>query len=150
MDFQSNKGSRTQCALLRPTTGQAARVAPAASETGNRLTAADRETIARYFEGRWPRPKVARLHGRSRPRKRWMIGGKLPAGVRSAGLPRELEQELTPLDAGYVRLMVGAEILCVEEATSKIMDVMRNGGQPAVQLTPQLLLDGPVDQSLAV
>ena len=149
MDFESNKGNRITCALLRPTSEQAI-TAPARSESSNRLTAADRATIARYFEGRWPRPKVARLHGRSRPRKRWMVGGRLPAGLRSSPLPRELEQQLTALEAGYVRLMVGPEILCVEESSLKITDIMRNGGAKPVQVTPQLLIDCPVNQPFAV
>ena len=141
MNLQPPKIPQTECALLRPAQPYTdARTD--ARETVDRLTPQDRAAIARYYDSRWPRVKTARLHGRMRTRKRWTIGGHLPAGLRTMPLPRELEQMLTPLEPGYQRLLAGSEIVCIETATSIIVDVMR-GGQRQHDDTPQLLRESP-------
>jgi hypothetical protein len=134
--------NRTECALLRPGPHQPPEQ-PVEREFANRITESDRAAIARYYEGRWPRVKGPRLHGRTRPRKRWIIGSRLPAGLRTSPLPRELEQTLSLLEPGYERVVAGAEILCIDTATARIVDVMRGGGSQKAEDTPQLLLDYP-------
>lgn len=141
--------NRTECALLRPGPQQAPEP-PMEREIANRIIESDRVAIARYYEGRWPKAKGPRLHGRTRARRRWVVGSCLPESLRAAQLPRELERTLSLLDPGYERVLVGADILCIDTATARISDVMRGSGSHKAEDTPQLLLEYPSDSPLAV
>ena len=135
----SSHETSSNCALLRSTSGSATDAATA--ETGaNRITSADRAAISRYFEGRWSLANVTRQARPTKLRRRWMIGGKLPASVHTDGLPRELEEKLSPLDAGFQRLLVGCDVLCVDVTNCRIVDVMHNAGAASTQDTAQLLI----------
>lgn len=114
----------------------------------NRLTRADRAIIARYFDGRWSLATVTRPARPGKMRRRWMIGGRLPATLRTDALPRELASELSALSPGFERLLVGCDVLCIELATSRIVDVMHNAGAAATQHTAQLLIDDGVDHAV--
>ena len=144
MSNRESRRSRTECALLQPSSEHARKNE---ESDGNRLSAADRAIITRYFDGRWRRLAPAPVDGR-RTRRRWIVGGKLPANVATAALPPELTEKLSPLDPGYERLLAGADVLCVEIATHKIADVMRDAGSHEAPDTPQLLLGYPADQPL--
>jgi len=146
MNDQQNRRARSECALLRAAPGET--VEAAVNPHGNRLTRADRTAISCYFEARWRRSQLLQS---SRPlRRRWIVGGRLPANVPTSALPAELAAELTPLDAGYDRMLVGADVLSVELETLKIVDVMRDVGSQPARDTAQLLLDYPANQPLTV
>jgi len=135
----SSHETSSDCALLRSTCGSA--TDSAATEAGaNRITGVDRAAISRYFEGRWSLANVTRQARPGKLRRRWMIGGKLPASVHTDGLPRELEEKLSPLDAGFERLLVGCDVLCVEVTKCRIVDIMHNAGAATAQDTAQLLI----------
>jgi hypothetical protein len=46
--------------------------------------------------------------------------------LRPAQLPWDLEYRLSPLGAGYQRVMVGRDVLLIEVAMRRIVDVMHN------------------------
>src|SRR4051812_2629359 len=147
MNDQQNRRARTECALLRA--GPVETVETAVNPNGNRLTRSDRAAISRYFEARWRRSQVTQSTAQTL-RRRWIVGGRLPANVPTSALPSELTAELTPLDAGYDRLLVRTDVICVELDTLKIIDVMRDAGSQPARDTAQLLLDYPANQPLPV
>jgi hypothetical protein len=138
MSMHENRGAA--CALLRAERDSGTDRQDS-NGSANRLTRADRATIARYFDGRWSLANVTRPARPSKMRRRWSIGGRLPATLRTDALPRELAGKLTPLDPGYERLLVGCDVLCVELVNSRIVDIMHNAGAPAIQDTAQLLVN---------
>ena len=143
--MSSHETSRSNCALLRSTSGNSASGGEA-DATANRITSADRTAISNYFEGRWSLANVTLQASPSKLRRRWMIGGKLPASVHTDGLPRELENKLSQLETGFERLLVGCDVLCVDVTNSRIVDVMHNAGAAANQHTAQLLIQ-PADSA---
>ncbi len=144
MSTHENRGG--ECALLRSELDNGAD-RQGSNGSANRLTRADRATIARYFDGSWSLANVTRPARPSKMRRRWMIGGRLPATLRTDALPRELAGKLSALDPGYERLLVGCDVLCIELANSRIVDIMHNAGAPATQDTAQLLVDGGVEHA---
>lgn len=54
--------------------------------------------------------------------------GTLPAGLqkRTHPLPAELERQLRKLPAGYVRVIVGASVVLMNQSTHVIHDVIRD------------------------
>ncbi len=73
--------------------------------------ARDREVITTYYSDRTSNlpPGLAKR------------GGNLPPG-----LEMELERQLPPVDAGYVRGVIGAHIVIYNRSTSVIVDVMKD------------------------
>jgi hypothetical protein len=134
----------SECALLRAESAANRRDLDASA---NRITGVDRAIISRYFEDRWSPASVTRSARPPKMRRRWMIGGKLPATVRTDALPRQLESKLSRLDPGFERLLTGCDVLCIELANSRIVDVMHNAGAPATQDMPQLLIDDSADRA---
>ncbi|HEV7821088.1 MAG TPA: hypothetical protein VGO84_07895 [Burkholderiales bacterium] len=143
--MSSHDTSSNNCALLRSASSSSASGGEA-DATANRITNADRSAISQYFEGRWSLANVTRQASPSKLRRRWMIGGKLPASVHTDGLPRELENQLSTLETGFERLLVGCDVLCVDVGNCRIVDVMHNAGAAASQHTAQLLIQ-PADSA---
>ncbi len=54
--------------------------------------------------------------------------GKLPPGLAKKHLPYELEERLSPLPRGYVRLKVGGDIVLMNEETEVIVDIIYDIG----------------------
>jgi hypothetical protein len=54
--------------------------------------------------------------------------GKLPPGLAYRLLPLELEQKLSPLQRGYVRLQVGGDVVLLDEFTRVVLDVIYDAG----------------------
>ena len=135
-----------ECALLRASSESAADERNFDAST-NRITSVDRAVIAQYFDGRRSLASVAQSARQPKLRRRRMIGGKLPATLRTDALPCQLESRLSRLQPGYARLHVGCDVLCVELASSRIADVMHNAGPPETQDTVQLLTDGGVNRA---
>ena len=50
--------------------------------------------------------------------------GELPPGLQGRSLPYELENTLTPLPGGYVRLKVGGDVVLMNEKTRIVVDVI--------------------------
>jgi hypothetical protein len=54
--------------------------------------------------------------------------GKLPPGLAKRNLPRELEDRLSQIPRGYVRLKVGMDIVLMNEETEVIVDILYDIG----------------------
>ncbi|UCH81065.1 MAG: hypothetical protein JSW20_00240 [Nitrospiraceae bacterium] len=54
--------------------------------------------------------------------------GKLPPGLAKRNLPHELEDRLSPVPQGYVRLKVGMDIVLMNEETEVIVDIIYDIG----------------------
>lgn len=52
--------------------------------------------------------------------------GKLPPGLHHRLLPLELEQKLSPLPRGYIRLEVGGDVILLDEFTRVVVDIIYN------------------------
>ena len=50
--------------------------------------------------------------------------GKLPPGLAKRSLPSELEERLSPIPRGYVRLKVGSNIILMNASTEEIADII--------------------------
>jgi len=54
--------------------------------------------------------------------------GKLPSGLAKRNLPHELEDKLTAIPRGYVRLQVGGDIILMNKKTEVIVDIIHDIG----------------------
>ena len=54
--------------------------------------------------------------------------GKLPPGLAKRNLPHELEDKLSPIPRGYVRLRIGMDIVLMNEDTEVIIDIIYDIG----------------------
>ena len=141
MSIQDPTGS--ECALLRaaPESGAAK---PDIFRIGARITGIDRAIIARYFEAGGPLSGLTRPVKSPQLRRRWVVGGRLPATAPTAALPRQLETKLSTLATGHGRVLVGCDVLCIEAETLRIVDFMHNvhnAGPGANAETAHLLVD---------
>ena len=50
--------------------------------------------------------------------------GTLPPGLQGRGLPGDLETSLARLPAGYVRLLIGADIVLMHRDTRVVFDII--------------------------
>jgi hypothetical protein len=53
---------------------------------------------------------------------------KLPPGLAKRNLPHELEDNLSPLPRGYVRLQVGGDIILMNDGNGVIVDIIHDIG----------------------
>ncbi|MEO7726139.1 MAG: hypothetical protein ABIS45_02725 [Burkholderiales bacterium] len=109
-----------RCALLQPvnggSTGRMHRASRHAYGPGARITYVDRAIIRQYFSGsrRYGPPRVFRASA-------------------NAGLPQDLERSLSALEPEFARVLDGADVLLVETATRKVVDVMQNAAAGAAR-----------------
>jgi len=54
--------------------------------------------------------------------------GKLPPGIAKRNLPHELEDKLSPLPRGYVRLQVGGDIILMNNGSGVIVEIIHDIG----------------------
>ncbi len=54
--------------------------------------------------------------------------GTLPPGLAKRSLPYDLEERLSPLPGGYVRLKVGSDIILMNGKTEVIVDIIHDIG----------------------
>ena len=60
--------------------------------------------------------------------KKLKKNGKLPPGLAKRNLPDDLEDRLTPIPRGYVRLKVGMDIVLMNEETQVVVDIIYDIG----------------------
>lgn len=56
--------------------------------------------------------------------KRWAPRDTLPPGLAYRSLPVELERRLSPLPDGYVRVIIGSDIVLINTRTRVIFDIL--------------------------
>lgn len=60
--------------------------------------------------------------------KQLLKNGTLPPGLAKRKLPIKLEQKLSPLPSGYVRLKVGFDVVLLNKKTQVIVDIIHDVG----------------------
>jgi hypothetical protein len=146
--MHTQEAVHSQCALLQTNPGSAhhverrtraepfayaeqdAATKPADYSVGARITCVDRAIIRTYFaESESEVPTVA-AGGYEKPRRRsrrdWTAYGRLLPQTGARVLPANLEEKLSALQPGYKRLTVGSDVLLIETASRKILEIMHN------------------------
>ncbi len=59
-------------------------------------------------------------------RRQLVTRGHLPPGLAKKALPPGLSSQLSPVPAGYERMIAGPDVLLVEIATGLIVDILRD------------------------
>lgn len=113
------------CALDAATSGRVV-VRDRAAETEARLDSRDRAVIEEYYRHAKPKPGPAKREPPSGLAK----GKRLPDGLQGRGLPTELERRLSTLPRPYVRLIIGGDIVLLNQETRMINDIMPGVARP--------------------
>ncbi len=91
----------------------------------------DRRVIHDYYKNKKTKKRKGMPPGLAKKKKlppglqkQLKKNGKLPPGLAKRNLPRELEERLSPIPGGYVRLKVGMDIVLMNEETEIIVDIL--------------------------
>ncbi len=120
--------SLAACATGGMTSGQVAVQSPNAS-VQVAINSHDRDVIHDYYRAHQPGkkkmpPGLAKRQGHLPPglAKR----DRLPPGLQREPLPYDLERQLTPLPANYVRVRIGTDIVLLDQRTNVVIDIARD------------------------
>ncbi len=93
----------------------------------------DRDRIRRYYVGRHRKKSKKLPPGLAKKQqlppglsKQVQWHGRLPPGLEGRALPAELERELAPLPAGYVRIRIGGDVVLANKHTRVVLDVVHD------------------------
>jgi len=97
------------------------------TQAGFVFTSRERTVIARYYaklpaRKRMPPGLARRDHLPPGLVKR----DRLPPGLRGRALPADLERQLHSLPSGYVRIVVGNDLVLMHRASREVMDIYRD------------------------
>ena len=137
--MKTDDGMREMCALVRPgpfvfhdssPSGEMFVDEPEKTDVPDRggranalrITAIDRAIIRDHYRAQ-PGFRAQRSFVAA---GKWMRGRKLSMRAHSHALGDELETKLHPLPEGYARILAGNDVLLIDIATRRIIDVMRN------------------------
>jgi hypothetical protein len=95
----------------------------------------DRRVIHDYYKNKKTKKRKGMPPGLAKKKKlphglqkQLKKNGKLPPGLAKRNLPRELEDRLSQIPRGYVRLKVGMDIVLMNEETEVIVDILYDIG----------------------
>ena len=114
------------CAGMEMTSGNVVFTDGSAS-AGVVFTSRDRTIIARYYSNlpthkRMPPGLAKREHLPPGLVKR----DRLPRGLRGRELPYDLERQLHSLPTGYIRVIIGTDLVLMNRTTREVMDIYRD------------------------
>ena len=127
-------GDNDLCVLVRPVLTAAAREVPprASSAAGEEddaeapcITHVDRAMIRAYFRQTDSAP-TRRFPDNPRADR------KVPAKSNPGALPRDLEEKLSALPAGFMRRIAGTDVVLVEVASQAIIDLVADVDDPSL------------------
>ena len=91
------------------------------------FTSRDRTIIARYYSNLPPHKRMPPgLAKREHLPPGLVKRDRLPPGLRGRGLPSDLERQLHSLPSGYIRIVVGNDLVLMNRATREVMDIYRD------------------------
>jgi hypothetical protein len=114
------------CAGMEMTSGNVV-LTDQGTSAGIVFTRRDRAIIARYYANlpahkRMPPGLARQEHLPPGLVKR----DRLPRGLHGRGLPSDLERQLHSLPSGYIRIVVGNDLVLMSRATREVMDIYRD------------------------
>ena len=115
-------GALNGCVGMEVTSGNVA-LSDSKAETGIVLTDNERETIARYYRGHVLSKVPA---GRGSLSSGLVKRDEVPRSVRIKRLPAPLEKQLRVLPDGYIRAIIGGDIILINRRTRVVMDIYRD------------------------
>ena len=91
----------------------------------------DRQAIRNYYAKKWKHKKFPPGLAKRDTlppglQKRLDAGDQLPPGLQRSSLPYELEDILSPLPKGYIRLKVGGDIVIMNQNTEVVVDILKD------------------------
>lgn len=111
------------CALGTATSGRVV-VSNGKNSVDVRFSERDRAIIEQYYAGQRSKKSPPGLARRESLPPGVGRRDRLPPGLQARGLPGELTARLSPVPAGYVRLLVGADVILMNRSTRVLVDVM--------------------------
>lgn len=114
------------CAGMELTSGNVV-LTDQGTHAGIVFTSRDRNIIAHYYANlprhkRMPPGLARREHLPPGLVKR----DRLPRGLRGRELPSDLERQLHALPSGYVRIVIGSDVVLMNRSTRVVMDIYRD------------------------
>lgn len=90
----------------------------------------DRELIHEHYASRRKKPLPPGLAKRDRLppglEKQMRKDGQLPPGLQRGALPYSLESRLSPLPAGYARVVIGGSVVLENTGTRVVVDIIQD------------------------
>jgi hypothetical protein len=91
----------------------------------------DRELIHDYYARSYKKKKSKRTPPGLAKRGRHLPSGlakrdTLPPGLQGRSLPADLESSLSPISKGYVRVIVGSDVVIMNRNTRVVIDIYRD------------------------
>ena len=90
----------------------------------------DRQLIADYYSGKKKKKLPPGLAKKDRLppglEKQLRKNGELPPGLRGRELPGDLESRLSRLPPGYVRVVIGTDVVLEDTRTRIVMDIIKD------------------------
>jgi len=115
------------CAGMELTSGSVV-LTDQGTQAGIVFTHRDRTLITRYYANLPAHKRIP--PGLARKREHLPPGlvkrDRLPPGLRGRGLPSDLERQLHTLPSGYVRIVVGNDLVLMNRTTREVMDIYRD------------------------
>ncbi len=111
------------CALHAATSGRVA-VSDGRTSVDIRFSDRDRAIIEQYYARHKPKKAPPGLAKRESLPPGLGKRDRLPPGLQARGLPGDLVAQLSPVPAGYVRLVVGADVVLMNRNTRVMVDVI--------------------------
>lgn len=112
------------CALHTATSGRVV-VADTRSAVDVQFSERDRAVIEQYYAKQRPKKAPPGLAKRQSLPSGLGKRDRLPPGLQARGLPGDLVARLSPVPAGYVRLVVGADVVLMNGSTRVMVDIIR-------------------------
>lgn len=90
------------------------------------FTDEDRQAIHDYYRKKMPPGLAKKKHLPPGLQKQLAKNGKLPPGLEKRNLPSELDRSLSPIPAGYARIIVDNDIALIYVTTQVILDIVHD------------------------
>ena len=90
------------------------------------ISSSDRDIIYRYYVHRKEKRMPPGLAKRNQLPHGLAKRDTLPRGLYERRLPAELVRQLSPAPAGYVRVIVGTDVVLMNSKTRVVMDIYRD------------------------
>ena len=99
---------------------------PRSQQNPNRFSRKDRGLIREYFSRYYFNPALQKPSILGHPAKRIERSMTLPPDWGEIPLPVALSEKLSPLPPGYVRFLLGSDVVLMDRRTREVLDVVED------------------------